>query len=153
MSVGDVYPDAGTVATFREREPGRVLLFRLSAGRYGTSGSADMVIVEKYLRGTFPFVSYFAKGVPAWLTFDSAHLEPLLSRLASDGILATVIDPRPSETKVRDSGKLRPELRAHADASWARNEAAYRYLGRRDVGDTRQPPEHVPGPPTEEPKP
>jgi hypothetical protein len=98
MSVGLVYPDAGTVAAFREREPGRVMLFRLSGTRYGASGPADMAIVEKYLRGTFPFVSYFAKGVPTWLTFDASHLEPLLSRLAADGMRAAVIDPRPSET-------------------------------------------------------
>ena len=42
-----------------------------------------------------------------------------------------VVEPqRPETANQRPSVTLRPELRAAFEASWAHNEAAYRYLGR-----------------------
>lgn len=48
----------------------------------------------------------------------------------SQGLKLIGVDETKTEHPVRPPSPLRPELRKAADASWVRNEEAYRYLGR-----------------------
>jgi hypothetical protein len=48
----------------------------------------------------------------------------------SKGLKLVGVDETQTAPQVRAPSPLRPELRKAADASWERNEEAYRYLGR-----------------------